>query len=666
MSKKPIPKSSQKQAETKRKQSSKNILPKEQSWLKYVLLGIILILTYITFLPALKNQITNWDDNVYLMDNLMMQKPFNISAKYFFTHFYGSNYFPFPQITYTLIWNAQKFNPAPYHEVSLIFHLMNVALVFWFIYLLSDKKIEVATIVAVLFGIHPLRVESVAWIAELKDVEYAFFFIFGLICYYKYIKGVPKKNIVYILLAFIFFILSGFSKPAATTFSLAIILIDFYTKRKIDKWVFIEKIPFFLLSLGLGILTIKAQQGTAIAKFEVFTIFQRFMFASYSMVTYIYKLILPINLSCLYPYPHLIGTPLPYIFYAMPALALMILALVYWSYKYTRIIAFGFLFYLANIVLVLQFMSVGIALISERYTYIPYIGLFFIIAMGFSFIYRNKDAKFAAYKTLAIAIFLIMTVSCSYLSSERCKMWFNCDILWSNEIQQFPDDGEGYKNRGGYLVEINKYDLNPKPNDFDRAFNDFNIAIQMKQGDPKIYSNRGNIYALRGKYDLSLADYSKSIELDSSDFNVYLNRGITYSIMEKYDSAFADWERVLRTHGPEIKLYQNRAYAYLKANKFKEAIGDYKALNDMGIQMDPNMYFFRGFANYRLGNYDLAIDDNTNAIRMKPDYKEAYYNRGQTYVSMKKIRNAIDDFQKALSMGYKIDPSFIEQLKKQL
>jgi tetratricopeptide (TPR) repeat protein len=350
----------------------------------------------------------------------------------------------------------------------------------------------------------------------------------------------------------------------------------------------------------------------------------------------------------------------------MPVLALLVLALVFWSYKYTRIIAFGFLFFLVNIVLVLQFMSVGIALISERYTYIPYIGLFFIIGMGFSWIYRNTDTRFTPYKSLAIIAFIIITGICSYLSSERCKVWFNCDIMWTDVIKQFPDDGEAYKNRGGYLVEINKYDINPKPNDFDRAFNDFNIAIAMKPNDSKILSNRGNIFAIRGKYDLSLADYSKSIQLDSSDFNVYLNRGITYSIMDKYDSAFADWEKVLRIHGPEIKLYQNRAYAYIKTNKFKEAIDDYKSLTDMGIPLDANMYFFRAFAYYKLGNYDAAIDDNSKAIQMNPNYKEAIFNRGQTYYSMKKFKNAYDDIIKAQSLGYKIDQAFIDNLKKQL
>ena len=245
-------------------------------------------------------------------------------------------------------------------------------------------------------------------------------------------------------------------------------------------------------------------------------------------------------------------------------------------------------------------------------------------------------------------------------------VWYNCDILWTDVIKQFPYDAEGYKNRGGYLVEKNKYDINPGKNDFDRAYQDFRNSIAIKQNDPKVYSNLGNIYAIRGNYDSSLLNYSISIKLDSSDFNVYLNRGITYSIMEKYDSAFADWEKVLKVHGPEIKLYQNRAYAYVKAGKYKECIEDYKSLTDMGVQMDASMYFFRAFANYRSGNYDAAIEDNTKAIQMNPNYKEAYYNRAQTYISMKKPRNAMDDILKAQSLGYKVDPMIIENLKKQL
>ena len=208
VNKKSIPKDKQKPAETKRKQPSRRSDFNEKSWLKYLLAGVVLLITWYTFHPALKNQITNWDDNVYLMDNLMMQKPFFVAANYFFTHFYGSNYFPFPMITYCLEWNAQKFNPEIYHLVNILFHLLNVVLVFWFIYLLSEKKLEVAVVVAVLFGIHPMHVESVAWIAELKDVEYSFFFLLGLISYYKYIRGISEKKVVLIVLAFVFFICS--------------------------------------------------------------------------------------------------------------------------------------------------------------------------------------------------------------------------------------------------------------------------------------------------------------------------------------------------------------------------------------------------------------------------------------------------------------------------
>ncbi|MEI6817204.1 MAG: tetratricopeptide repeat protein [Bacteroidota bacterium] len=661
-----------KQPETKRKTNARNNASAGNAWIKYVLVAVIVIVTYVSFAPALKNNFTNWDDDRYILDNTRLQKTYDECAKFYFSNFFFSNYHPLTMMLYTYEFhNATPIkgiftNPDIFHKTNVMLHLLNVLLVFWFIFLLSGRRLEVAAIVSLFFGIHPMHVESVAWIAELKDVLYTGFFIAGLIAYHQYISGKEKKNLLLYILTIVFFIISGLSKPAAVTFSLMLPLMDFYMKRKFDKFVWLEKIPFLAISLIFGYLTIKVQQTTSIAKFETFTILQRLDFASYSMCVYLYKLFLPINLSALYPYPHLEGTDLhlPYYFYFMPVIALAIFFLVYRSLKYTRLIAFGFLFFFLNIVLVLQFMSVGIALVAERYSYVPYIGLLFALAMGFSWVYRNN--KYANYKSLLIVAVVALGITASYLTNARCKVWFSADTMWTDVIQQFPYDAEAYKNRGGYLVEKNKFDVNPGQNDFDRAFIDFNNAINIKPNDSKIYSNRGNIYAIRGKYDLSLQDYSMSIKLDSSDFNVYLNRGITYSVMEKYDSAFADWDKVMKIHGPEVKLYQNRAYAYLRANKFKECIDDFNKLAEMGISLQPNMYFFKAFANFKIGDLEQSVADNSKAIQMDPNYKEAYYNRSQTYFNLKKYKESLDDLMAAQRLGYKVDQSFIDQVKQKL
>ena len=174
---------------------SKFIPKNSNTLLTWVLLGVIVLVTYITFYPALKNNFTNWDDHLYVVQNPSLAKPIPEGAIYFFhQNYFAFNYHPLTMIVYSLEYHIAKLNPHFYHSVNIFIHLVNVILVFFFIWLLSGKKTEVAAIVSLLFGIHPMHVESVAWISELKDVLYTFFFLGGLIIYYKYIKK-EKKSI---------------------------------------------------------------------------------------------------------------------------------------------------------------------------------------------------------------------------------------------------------------------------------------------------------------------------------------------------------------------------------------------------------------------------------------------------------------------------------------
>src|SRR5665213_2284058 len=219
MEKKQIPSNkATKQPEIKRKTQTKSTQGSSLSWIKWAIVGAIVIVTYLVFSPALENNFTNWDDNHYVTDNPQLAKPIGESVSYYFSNFYFCNYHPLTMIVYAMGFHSVQLHPELYHKVSLILHLLNVMLVFWFIYLLSGKKLEVAIIVSFFFGIHPMRAESVAWVAELKDVLYTFFFMGGLIAYYKFIKSGEKKNIGLYLLTFILFILSGLSKPAAVIF----------------------------------------------------------------------------------------------------------------------------------------------------------------------------------------------------------------------------------------------------------------------------------------------------------------------------------------------------------------------------------------------------------------------------------------------------------------
>src|SRR5665213_494613 len=271
---KPVKQNKKNNQQQQKKKVDKKAAPDSKGWIKWAFIGVIVLITFITFIPAQKNNFTNWDDDQYILDKPHIAKPIVEAASYFFSNIYFSNYHPLTMILYAIEFHSAApvkglySDPAIYHDTSIFIHLLNVMMVFWFIFLLSGKRLEVAAIVALFFGIHPMHVESVAWIAELKDVLYTFFFIGGLISYYKYISNKEKKSIMLILLTFVLFVLSGLSKPAATTFPLSMIVIDFYCRRKFTVWVWMEKVPFFIGAVIFGILTYKAQVSTAIAPLE--------------------------------------------------------------------------------------------------------------------------------------------------------------------------------------------------------------------------------------------------------------------------------------------------------------------------------------------------------------------------------------------------------------
>jgi tetratricopeptide (TPR) repeat protein len=557
-------------------------------------------------------------------------------------------------------YDSAKLSPARYHEVNVLFHLLNTLLVFIFIYRLSGKKIMVAAIVATLFGIHPMHVESVSWISGRKDVLFTFFYVAGLITYLIYLKR-NKQKILFYLFTFVLALLSLLCKPAAVTFPLVILLIDFYHKRKFDAKCLLEKIPFLILSIIFGIISIKAQEAdAAITAWSTIPIPYRFLFASYSFITYIFKFLFPFNLSAFYPYPVTfpIKTMLPIIFYAAPVIVLGMFFLVYKSYKISRVYIFGFLFYLFNVALILQFVSVGSAIIADRYSYIPYIGLAFIAGMELDRLYKNKKPSLKSLKLITSIALIIIGIVFSVLTFQRTKVWKDNETLWTDVINKFPNRVEmAYKNRGDYYARELKL--------YDKALLDFNSYIAINPYDATIYSNRGNLYVQMNKFTESITDYSKSISLDSTYIDSYINRCITYMSMNKYDSAFLDINKAIKINPAYISGYQTRACCLENIGRSEEAIKDC----DYAISKLPDdflSYLYRGNALFNIKKYNEAVADFSKAIQLNPENADAYNNRSQTYNMLGDFKNALNDALKAQYMGYEMNQEYINTLKSKI
>lgn len=621
---------------------------------------IICAIILIAYFPALRNGFTDWDDPAYLTENEIITSASTHEAiSYYFTEPAVSNYHPFTMITYKMLFNEWGMNPKPYHVFSLLFHLINTLLVFYFIKLLTKGKMWASVLTAILFGLHPMHVESVAWISEIKDVLYSLFFLIGLICYINYVR---KKLISFYIIAFLMLCFSLLSKPAAVIFPLLLFLIDYFEQRKFNFRLVAEKIPFLIIAFIFGVITFLVQKDLAVADINTFTFFQRIMFGTYGFCMYIYKALIPFRLSAFYPYPRLSDAGnLPMIFYIVPFIFLLFVGICIRTYKKLPVVFFGILFYFISIILVLQFMSVGTVIMAERYSYIPYIGLFFIMGAGLQYTVEQRKGFLTNIKWLFVLIAVVYTGAMCYITNIRISVWKNPETLWTDVMKKFPPDDKNfavpevaYKNRGNYYG---------KRNETDKALKDFEVLVAINSKDDAVYSNLGNIYALQQKIELSLQSYSKSIELNPNNFDAYFNRAITYSLMKFFDNAIKDYNKALEIQPDNEKAFASRAYCYYEAGKYDIALKDFNIL----INRKPETaayYFNRGLSKFVLSDYKGAIEDFIKDIELDPANANALYNISVSYSRLGKLKEALEYAKKARVAGYIIEETYIKQITK--
>lgn len=577
----------------------------------------IVAFTFAVFYPSLHNEFTNWDDNFYVTQNILVTDLSVKGLQNIFTQAVAGNYHPLTILSLAANYQVAQFDPLPYHTTNLVLHLLNTLLVFLFILLLTRGKMAVAIITSLLFGIHPMHVESVAWVAERKDVLYTFFFLGGLIAYVKYLGNGFKKS--WLGLTFLLFVCSVLSKPAAVVFPVVMLLISYFLDRKWNKQIIFETLPFFILSIVMGIVTLNMQSaGNAIGDLQNFTIIERILYAGYGFVMYPIKLIAPLNLSAFYPYPSK-SAGLPILAYLSPLLIAGLGALVWYSLRKTKVVAFGILFYLITIALVLQLLQVGSAMLADRYTYVPYIGLFFIIGYGFHHIWHSSEGIFTPFKYPLLALLIGYSTWVSYLTVERCKVWQTSETMWSDVIEQYPQTWGAYYGRGSHYFSQNKFDL---------AKTDFMRAIAINSNYHEAHYSLANIHRQNKELEEALKSYNTAIEIDPSRPEPFINRGNLYMDVDWLDNAVKDYTMAINLRPDYVLAYTNRGFAYLRQN-----------------------------------NYDAAIADYTKAIQLHPPLAVAYYNRSLAYSSIGKKGKALQDALQARKLGMEVNQTYINDLR---
>ncbi len=614
-------------------------------------LGAVLSVTFIAYIPSLKNGFINWDDNFYVTENPVLAHP---TLHGLLTMNLGGNYHPLTMVSLLVNYRISGLNAGSYHWLNLLLHLANTALVFFFIRKLSGGRLWASLATALFFGIHPMHVESVAWISERKDVLYAFFYLIALIAYLRYLD---RERWWWLLATWIAFTLSCASKPAAVVLPLTLFAVDYFRRRAFNARMVLEKAPFFAVSMGVGLLTFLGQKEVgAIAAPTLWSPFQRMIFASVGSVMYVAKLFFPVHLSAVYPLPSTSAKHFATGYYLAPVILIAGLAAILYFCRRVRPVLFGVAFFFINIVLVLQLVTVGAALMAERYTYVPYIGLFFALAWWLDEPARRQGL---AAKPVVAGILLILVPVSLVQTWNRCRVWENSEVFWNDAIQKYPGKiVDAYYNRANYLGRQGRTQ---------EALTDYARALDLNAGVPRIWYNRGLLQAQMGQNDSALVSFDHVVSLDPKHVDALNNRGAMRYRKGDLAGAVADFTRILELNPRYRDAYLNRAVAYGDLKQYEESVEDRRR----GIELDPanpgnaEEYAALGSALQKMARHQEAIAALDHAIAgVGSGAGAAGYHllRSYSWSALRDRARALADAREAQRLGAMVDPAYLRSL----
>lgn len=531
------------------------------------------LLTLLIFKRILGHEFLNYDDLIYVEMNPSIKGLTADNIKDIFSQHVLGMYNPLPFLIYAIEYTLWGLNPKFFHLVNLMLHLTATTLCFYFVRNLSNSN-TVAMITCLLFALHPMHVSSVAWIAQTKTPLFVSLYFAGLISYLRQFRE-GANTTVQLRSAFIFQFLALLAKPSAVTFAPMLLAVDFWMNRKFTWQTLKEKIPFFILSLGFGIINILTHNASGDPIFEVhhhYSLWEKILIANYGICFYFEKLLFPLNLSFIYPYP-LPGTTFPMAYYyTLPVLPLLAFAVLK-AKTLRKELIFGFAFFAIAVSVVLRLMPAGDFGMANNYSYLSYTGLFLIMA---SFWNRYRTYNFSNQNLKILVIYIIpiaYLVGLIYTTSHRITKYRNSTIIMTDVIEKYPHFSMAYSLRA--IHKANSGDING-------SLADFGNFIEMNPNKIDGYMNRGSVYANMKQLDKALADMQKCYELEPDNSGVCYNLGMIYFKMEKHDQALPYFNECLKLNPEMNEALYLRGCIFTESKEFSKAYADLVKSDDLG------------------------------------------------------------------------------------
>lgn len=501
-----------------------------------LILTAILVFTFILYLRTFNHSfLYGWDDGEYIGHSTIQNLNFENTGKYFST-FYLGMYQPIPVLAFAVNYYFSGTNPLPYHLFNLLIHLLNVVLVFVFVKKLTGS-IYSGLLAAALLAIHPMNVESIAWLSARSTGLFTMFYLLALLAYLRHLNHGDKFKDVAI--TFVFFLLALFSKSMAATLPLVLIVLDSWHRRRFNKIAILEKIPFFVLSVIFGLISIKA--AASFGHIEVleteYSLLDRLFLLSYGVAFYLTKLVLPVNLSAIYTFPEKTNGWMPAEYYLSFVFLLLIAYGIFRLRKYRRETLLGVAFFIFSISMVLPLFWSRLFIAAERYVYLPYIGIFAVAGIWFTALLNVELKVSTATRNWILAIAGSWILVLGNASFVRTQVWQNTRVLMEDVIdkQRSPAD-----QAFGWFFLGNVSDRENKPL---QAIKEYDRALDLNPKHIQARNNRGIMRGTTGDFAGSLADFDEAIRLKPDYAESWYNRGIVNYQLGKVQVACRDWQQ---------------------------------------------------------------------------------------------------------------------------
>ncbi len=605
----------------------------------YFLIGV-LIVTIIAFLPLFSAEFVNWDDPDYIYENTIILNAnwhsFFDTLILLFTEQVRSIYTPLTLLSYTL----DKFLfgldfSAGWHITNLVLHLINVYLVCGIFKYIKLNRFVIIGIV-LLFAIHPMHVESVAWLTERKDLLYSTFYFLGVLLY---IKPETDRSHHLSIGIWLCFLLALLTKVQAVLFPITLILIDYWTSGSLRVKDVIGKLPFLIVSLVYGIISILfAESNDAVIWPETLSDWgHNIVCALYATMQYLIKTVIPYELLPVYEYPSHLTI---HHWLSIPVFIFIIGLLIRAYQKRWKVIFFGLSFFLVHISVTLQIVPIGQAYLADRFSYVSYLGLFMIISYA-AYSIREKTG----YKQLLNFAYLAFLLMLGYMTYSQSKVWTNSETLWSHQLQHDADYDMAYLNLANFYKE------NGRTLEFESALLK---GIEISDQNPSTLSELGKFYAAFNdpdKLQSSLTLFNQIISIDSSYSGVYINRAVTLAKLNRPHAALLDLDHAVTLDSTNADLYLNTAIINRSIGNLNESIKALTHYLNLSRQ-DADKWVILAQMHLQNKAISEALSAVNIAIDLSGDKGLYYFERAIIYHAQNKIDLMNQDIKESRINGY--------------